>query len=233
MNLIFIVLICVNQAFVTRVDGWYVRSCAAFRTTRSKMKTTLLSTPFGDDGVNSGVEEYRNSVTKVLSNLIQKEKMEYGVIVKSSSAEIDFASPKISSSTSLETLAAALDFELSEKEWFVTGNINPCYFSDNFQFQDPDVKVVGIEEYSKGVKKIFDQTMSRAEIISTVISETSTPKNPVITCTWRLSGRVNIGPGLDIKPYIVSTDFEVDPQTSLIVSQEDRFDIPAWDILLR
>lgn len=90
-----------------------------------------------------------------------------------------------------------------------------------------------IEDYSKGVKKIFSQSTSRAEIISTLVNEdASTPERPVITITWRLSGGVNIGPGLNIKPYIVYTDFVVDPATSLVIFQEDRFDIPAWDILL-
>ena len=50
--------------------------------------------------------------------------------------------------------------------------------------------------------------------------------------TWRLSGKANIGPaGLTIKPYIVFTDFFVNG-SGLIVRQEDRFDLPQWDILL-
>lgn len=185
---------------------------------------------------NSGnVEEYRNAVTGILSNFMQKDKMadkENGATDPIS--KIDFQAPKISPSTSLETLAQALDYELTEKEWFVTGNVNPSYFSDDFKFQDPDVKVNGIEDYSKGVYKLFDQATSRAEIISTVVNEdVSTPEKPIITCTWRLSGGVSIGFGLQIKPYIVYTDFTIDPKTSLIVFQEDRFDLPSWDILLR
>jgi len=181
----------------------------------------------------SSVEEYRNAVTKVLSTFMQKDKMMAGNNTKNPIASIDFQAAKISPSTSLQTLAEALDYELCEKEWFVTGNVNPSYFSDDFKFQDPDVKVDGIKKYSEGVNRLFDQSTSRAEIISTVINEeASTPDRPVITCTWRLSGRVNVGFGLEIKPYIVYTDFVVDPQTSLIVFQEDRFDLPPWDILL-
>lgn len=52
-----------------------------------------------------------------------------------------------------------------------------------------------------------------------------------ITVTWRLSGAVNIGPGLKIKPYICYTDLTVN-EDGLISFQEDRFDIPGWDILL-
>ena len=80
------------------------------------------------------------------------------------------------------------------------------------------------------MNKIFDQSTARAEIISTVVNTEAT--KPTITVTWRLSGGVNIAGGLTIKPYIVYTDFVVDPNTSLIVFQEDRFDIPSWDIFL-
>jgi hypothetical protein len=79
------------------------------------------------------------------------------------------------------------------------------------------------------VNKIFDEETARAEIVST---EVNTSVSDTITVTWRLSGRVNVGPGLNIKPYIVYTDYKVDPSTGLIVFQEDRFSIPGWDILL-
>merc|ERR1711862_317245 len=67
------------------------------------------------------------------------------------------------------------------------------------------------------------------EIISTVVNNT-VPNT--ITVTWRLSGKVSIGPGLTIKPYICYTDFTIDEKTGLITFQEDRFSIPGWDILL-
>jgi len=86
------------------------------------------------------------------------------------------------------------------------------------------------KEYARGVLKLFDQSTSRAQIISTVVN-TTIPNT--ITITWRLSGRVNIGPnGLPIKPYICYTDFTINEESGLVVFQEDRFDIPGWDILL-
>ena len=87
----------------------------------------------------------------------------------------------------------------------------------------------GIQAYAKGVNTLFDQDSSRAEIIETVAN----PEigDNIITCKWRLSSKANIGPaGLTIKPYIVYSDFTV--ENGLIVRQEDRFDLPQWDILL-
>ncbi|KAL9183186.1 hypothetical protein ACHAXT_004973 [Thalassiosira profunda] len=200
---------------------------ATARRTSDLARCTLLAAEEGDDAEMGGVDEYRNPATALLSNFMQKDGD--GATAVDPLADIDFDAPKVDK-LPLETLATALDAELYEKEWFVTGNVNPIYFSDEFRFQDPDVKLTGIEEYARGVTKIFDQDASRAEIISSVVNATVPD---TITVTWRLSGRVNIGPkGLPIKPYICYTDFTVDPDTGLIVFQEDRFAVPGWDILL-
>jgi hypothetical protein len=174
--------------------------------------------------------EKKNAAVSVLSNFIQQEEEK----TKGNPIDaIDFSAPKFQKKIPLETLAQILDYELYTREWFVTGNVNPIYFPDQFEFQDPDVKLVGIENYARGVNKLFDQNTSRAEIISVEASNGEEKKN-TITVRWRLSGKVNIGPfgGLTIKPYICITDFTVDPDTGLIVFQEDFFEIPQWDILL-
>jgi hypothetical protein len=174
----------------------------------------------------SSVEEYKNTPTKILSNFMGKPSDSVTNPIDS----IDFDTPKFKGvQIDLDTLAKILDYELYNKEWFVTGNVNPIYFSDDFEFQDPDVKLSGIEDYARGVFKLFDQETSRAEIISSVRNDTV---SNTITITWRLSGKVNIGPGLSIKPYICYTDFTIDEATGLILMQEDRFSIPGWDILL-
>lgn len=176
-----------------------------------------------------GVEQYRNVATEFLSNFMQKkdDQANDDDSARDPLQGIDFDAPK-QPVQDLETLAAILDYELYQKEWFVTGNVNPVYFSNDFLFQDPDVTLNGIEQYAKGVNTLFDQDTARAEIIQTTVNPELGPN--VITCTWRLSGNVNIGPGFTIKPYIVFSDFTV--QDGLIVRQEDRFDLPQWDILL-
>lgn len=240
-----------GRGISSRISGVNVPFTKITTSTHHGNNMMLYSTPTNDkvgiekavidddqDG-STTVEEYRNPATKFLSGFMQKDDT---MMTKSDTTDdsndrrdiIDFQAPKIVPSTSLKTLAAALDYELTEKEWFVSGDVNPSYFSEDFEFQDPDVKVSSIEDYSNGVRKIFNQSTSRAEILSTVVNdEVSTLERPVITCTWRLSGGVNIGFGLTIKPYIVYTDFAIDPISSLIILQEDRFGLPSWDILLR
>lgn len=209
-------------------DLWQTPMLGSQEAFRSRSINTQL---FADPNKNeSPVEEYKNAPTKFLSNFMGSDSpsMSSDTINNNPIDSIDFNAPKFKK-VELETLAAILDYELTKKEWFVTGNVNPIYFSDDFEFQDPDVKLSGIEDYARGVFKLFDQETARAEIISSLRNEI-VPNT--ITVTWRLSGRVNIGPGLTIKPYICYTDFTVDETTGLITMQEDRFDIPQWDILL-
>lgn len=235
---------CLSMARVTIISCLLITAVSAFTTfdQRNAVTQPRKSFPFArnaviDETMDSGdlsskavkmdspVQEYRNLATKVLSNFMRKEKMEE---TSDPLGMINFNEPKISK-LPLETLAQLLDAELYELEWFVTGKVNPSYFADEFKFQDPDVKVSGIEQYARGVNKLFDQKTARAEIISTLVNR---EKADTITCTWRLSGGVAIGPGLTIKPYIVYTDFTVDPQNGLIVFQQDRFAVPQWDILV-
>jgi hypothetical protein len=166
-------------------------------------------------------EEYVNPITQALGKFIAKENR------KSVVDTIDWNIPKRKFST-LDELANLLDEALKKQEWFVTGNVDPSFFSDDFAFQDPDVKIKGIKEYAKGVNKIFSQT-SRAEVITVRVNNTIPD---TLTVTWRLSGAVNLGAGLKIKPYVVYTDLRVSPDDGLIVFQEDRFSIPGYDILL-
>ena len=200
------------------------------RTEKGRKRTEVkLSAKDSKNDNGKAKMEYRNAPTEFLSNFMMSKNKDKDSDKADPLAGIDFNAAKIKK-TSLAALAEKLDAELYEKEWFVTGNVNPAFFADSFQFQDPDVKLNGIEDYARGVNKLFDQETSRAEIISTVVNATVPD---TITVKWRLSGKVNIGPaGLTIKPYIVFTDLSVDPLTGLIVFQEDRFDIPQWDILL-
>lgn len=95
-----------------------------------------------DADLMSTVDEYRNGVTQLLSNFMKKEQLQIDPL-----ADIDFGAPKVAKMR-LEELASQVDRELYEKEWFVTGRVNPAYFDDGFQFQDPDVKLTGIEGMS-------------------------------------------------------------------------------------
>lgn len=200
----------------------------------SRLPIKLRSKQSSSESTN---EEYSNGVAKFLGTFIPKKDDSFRVI-----DEIDWMAEKRRIS-SIESLVEQITPSLCAREWFVTGNIDPSFFSDDFVFEDPDVKVKGVREYAIGVRKIFDQAVSRAEVMSVDINsreqkdgEEEEKEEHSFTVTWRLSGRVNIGFGLNIKPYIIYTDFTVSSRDNsnnlIIVSQVDRFSIPGYDILL-
>mmetsp|Transcript_29732 Transcript_29732/g.42436 ORF Transcript_29732/g.42436 Transcript_29732/m.42436 type:complete len:247 (-) Transcript_29732:2317-3057(-) len=166
--------------------------------------------------------EYVNPLTKLLSNFLPSKE------VASSVAPVNWSISKYARKP-LPKMILELESALKEKEWFVTGNVDPRFFDDNFSFEDPDVKVTGLKEYCRGVQNIFNQKLSRAEIIKISVDKLVPDTINVI---WRLSGAVNIAFGLKIKPFIVYTDFTINPTTGLILSQRDRFSIPGYDILI-
>ena len=191
------------------------------------------------DKDESAVFQYNNPITSLLGKLLPNE--DKGNDGKSLNSTWNNWKANNRSNRSMEQLISVLDQALREREWFVTGNVMTEFFADEFEFQDPNVQLSGIENYAKGVRKLFNQDTSRAEVISVELNlnpERERAGTRVITVEWRLSGNVNIGPisksspGLYIKPYICYTDLYVRDSDGLIVFQEDRFDIPGWDIVL-
>lgn len=92
---------------------------------------------------DSNDEKYQNKVAEILANFMTKDGQNANK--EDPLGNINFDSPKLQKKMSLEALAKALDKELYESEWFVTGKVNPVYFADSFKFQDPDVAIEGIE----------------------------------------------------------------------------------------
>jgi len=118
-----------------------VRALPAFSRPMSTSPRRITLAANNDN--EGGVEEYKNAATSFLSNFMQRDKMD-GETPVDPLGNIDFDAPKIGEKN-LNTLASMLDAELYEKEWFVTGQVNPSFFADDFEFQDPDVKLSGIE----------------------------------------------------------------------------------------
>ena len=140
---------------------------------------------------------------------------------------IDWNAPK--KHLTIEQMADAINDGLVENSWFVTGRGRPELFSDTFTFSDPQVSLVGYEQYCRSVRKLFDQNTARCELVCCSATGPDT-----ITVLWRNSGMVNLG-GVKIalKPYLVTTTLKTDPKDgNLIVSQMDEFDSDPAGLLL-
>ena len=107
--------------------------CRSFGLSSSRRRRShhvpLLATNDDNDNMKDGssVEEYRNAAAEFLSKFMSKGNKKEDDPLKA----IDFNVPKIPSTTTMETLAQALDYDLIQSEWFVTGNVNPRYVEFN------------------------------------------------------------------------------------------------------
>lgn len=49
---------------------------------------------------------------------------------------------------------------------YITGKLTPSIYTKDCVFKDPTTRVQGVEKYSKAVASLFNQTDSRADLIS-------------------------------------------------------------------
>ena len=112
-------------------------------------------------------EEYTNNIAKFLSSFLPNAKTNNNFNSNGNLLDnINWNETK-RKKTSISTLSKDLEKELYKREWFVTGikfnyyhhhyyynyhkgNVVPSFFDDQFSFQDPDVKLKGIENYARG-----------------------------------------------------------------------------------
>ena len=214
---------------------WNTFSKKKYAVSNHRWRLFSSNNNFNDPSDNTNSIEYVNGFTKLLSTLLPNRKINTTTTTIINAKLSNKKDNKKVAKLPLPKLAKVLEQSLMEREWFVTGLADPQFFSEDFEFEDPDVKVSGLEEYCKGVQKIFNQEISRAEIILVTVNEstsTSDSTRRIISVLWRLSGGVNLAFGLKIKPFLVRTDFTVSPMSGLITSQRDFFSIPGYDILL-
>lgn len=165
----------------------------------------------------AGDEEYKDAATKISSKFLTSAATE--AESADALASVNWAAPK-TTGLSTEEMAKNIDAGLRRECWFVTGRSMPELFADSFSFSDPQVSLTGIEDYSRGVRKFYKQGSAVGEIVCTSVTAPDT-----ITVVWRNYGTVNIGPGFDLAPYLVTTTLKTSAKDGgLIVKQEDAFE---------
>lgn len=183
---------------------------------------TLLFPSNARAGTGSSNEEYKDVTTKISSKLLTSSE----TVTESDDdalSSINWSIPKVTGLTT-EEMAQKIEKGLRRDCWFVTGRSMPELFADSFTFSDPQVSLTGIEDYSRGVRKFYKQDGSAiGEVVCTGVTAPNT-----ITVIWRNYGTVNIGPGFELAPYLVTTTLTTSPNNNkndgLIVKQEDAFE---------
>jgi len=128
---------------------------------------------------------------------------------------------------SLETaqrMAAAIEKDFVEKQYYVTGNLTRELFEDDCTFIDPTTNVKGVEPYTRAVAMLFDSDVSRADLISIEVEDATH-----IRLRWRLEGAIK---GLRIKPYTGTTVYTLSPDTGRVKLHYETWDSSAVDVFV-
>jgi len=95
----------------------------------------------------------------------------------------------------MQRLAQDIGVRVAETEWLVTGKVDSAFFADTFTCKDPNVNVGTREECAAGVRRLLNESCSRAKVISSEVytgapdtdTDTDTDTNTNHD-TWRCSG---------------------------------------------
>eukprot|EP00210_Caulerpa_lentillifera_P006956 g6651.t1 len=160
--------------------------------------------------------EYKDPITRFLDTVLSRNSSP--PIINS-----EFSGEKLTG-LSLQDLQEKLVEEITETNWFVTGNVDYRLFSDSFNFRDPLVNVNSIKEYASGVSRLFTEG-TQMDIVS--VEGTGDRE---IKMKWRLEAVLNLPFRPKVKAYYVTTYFRTNDE-GLICEQEEFFSIPEWELV--
>ena len=115
----------------------------------------------------------------------------------------------------------------SGKGYYITGKLTKEIYRDDcfFDGPDPDMPVVGLRKYIASTAQLFDQKVSRADIIGTM--ETNEETRTIIV-HWRLEGILNLPWHPKLKPWTGTTTYHID-ESGLINKHMETWDISVLD----
>lgn len=120
----------------------------------------------------------------------------------------------------IDEVARIIERDLSEGQYFVTGNLTREVFDDRCRFVDPTNDVVGLSRYLTALGLLFDPATSEVTVRSVEVTSPTT-----IESVGTLEGYLRFPWHPKVDKYTYSMTHRVDPETGLIVEQSQTWDI--------
>jgi len=131
----------------------------------------------------------------------------------------------------VEQICEILEKDLSERQYFITGNLTTAIFDDACRFRDPTNDIVGLSRYKKALGLLFDPQNSTLDLISIgVVREQG--KEPHIQASWMLGGYLKLPWNPYIRPFKGTSTYFTN-EKGLISLQSQEWEISALDALLQ
>jgi hypothetical protein len=122
-------------------------------------------------------------------------------------------------------IASILSRNLSQGQYFITGDLEPAIFTDNCRFKDPTNDIRGLERYRKALSLLFDASYSRVAL------DTITVTGPrEITAEWRLGGYLKFPWHPRVEPFKGRTVYHLNEE-GLIEMQDQTWSISGAEAL--
>lgn len=117
------------------------------------------------------------------------------------------------------------------KGYYITGKLTEEIYDEECLFDgpDPDMPVKGLRKYLLAASQLFDTRRSRADLIRPI--EYDAEKSS-ITAYWRLQGVINLPWHPPFKPWTGSTTYHIDPDSGLVSSHREDWDISVPDAFI-
>ena len=120
----------------------------------------------------------------------------------------------------IDDVARIIERDLSEGQYFVTGNLTREVFDDRCRFVDPTNDVVGLSRYLTALGLLFDPATSEVTVRSVEVTSPTT-----IESVGTLEGYLRFPWHPKVDKYTYFMTHRVDPETGLIVEQSQTWDI--------
>lgn len=122
-------------------------------------------------------------------------------------------------------IASILSRNLSQGQYFITGDLEPAIFTDDCRFKDPTNDIRGLERYRKALSLLFDASFSRVAL------DTITVTGPrEITAEWRLGGYLKFPWHPRVEPFKGRTVYTLNEE-GLIEMQDQTWSISGAEAL--
>ncbi|CAI7838780.1 unnamed protein product, partial [Closterium sp. NIES-53] len=120
---------------------------------------------------------------------------------------------------SVEQVKDIIARDISEGQYFVTGDLTASIYRDDCRFKDPTNDTSGLARYLAAVSILFDPAFSKQELLSIAVTSDKS-----VTATWRLGGYLKFPWQPRVEPFTGSTVYELDDDNLVAVHNE------AWSI---
>ena len=125
----------------------------------------------------------------------------------------------------LAEVAKVIEADLRERKYILTGDMTTSVFSDEARFQDPNNAVDGLSRYKTALSLLFRPEESGLEDVRVTVNQGAN----TIEADYVAYGTLKLPWRPSIAPWAGHIVYSIDPDSGLVASQVDVWNITRFD----